>query len=230
MNVSTIFTNTRLKTWYWTSQISDANALILLNEVYRDLINLIKTKINEWYFYYRWSDDTNITDNRYSLNRRTSTQPWLSKLLWISIKYNITDQYYTKIKKQENIWTLDYDLDWYKTNQPNWNPFFCILWDYIHIFPIPTQVVTSWIYFYWISDPIDLLTTSTSDDIKIPIEWHELLVIWLVYKFYEVNKVIDKMTEFMQKYEALKINMLEWLTDRNYSPIESELPYLQNLS
>lgn len=230
MNVSNIFTNTRLKTWYGTNQISDANALILLNEVYRDLINLIKTRVNEWFFYYKWTDDTSITDNRYSLNRRTATEPWLSKLLWLSVKYKSTDQYHTKFNYQENIWTLTNDLDYYKENQSNTEPFYCLLWEYIHIFPTPTEVVTWWINFYWIADPIDLLTTSIDNDIKIPTEWHEWLVFWLSYKFYEVNKVADKMVEKLQQYEIFKEKMVAWLTDRNKSPIESQLPYLSHLS
>ncbi len=227
MDVPSILTSTRLKTWLDTNTISDANALILLNEVYRELINAIKINVNEAYFYYRWTSDTNTTDNRYSLDRRTSTDPWLDKLMSVAVKYKTTDTDYFKLEPK-NFTDLKYDLEWYKTNISTVEGFYLVLWNNINIFPIPEEAVTNGIRFYGISDPIDLTLTSTSAEVLVPVMYHEMLNKWLVVKFYENVQLYDKYNFAKGIYEQDKRDMIVWLKRRDLTPVEVTLPPIYN--
>lgn len=83
MDLSSIYTLARLNTGTTSTNISDANLLILSNIVYRDLINTIVKRVNEDFFYEEWSFDTVANQREYTFPVRTSLVAGLKKVISI---------------------------------------------------------------------------------------------------------------------------------------------------
>lgn len=73
MNLSDIFTLSRLNTGTDTSNMSDATLLSITNVTYRDLINKITSKVDEDFFYQEWTATTVIGQSEYTFPLRTSS-------------------------------------------------------------------------------------------------------------------------------------------------------------
>lgn len=222
MTIAEIISQFRLDNYIDTSQLTDAQALVFVNRTYRDVINEIRVKVNEDYFYNEWKTDTVVWQREYTLLKRTSSVIWMTKIKWISIKYQTTDTEYTKAKL-ETIWNLDKDLQRYIVNQPKTNPFYIISDESIFLYPAPTEGIVDWIIFYWIWDPVDLLTTSVSTDIKIPVEYQEILPLWMLYHSFRARWMISEKNDAKNEYELEKIKMISELSDRVSIPEESEM-------
>ena len=227
MNSATAITEFRLDNYIDTNQLSDANALIFLNRWYRKLINEIRTKVDEDYFYNEWTVDSVIWQREYSLEKRDSDTPWIVKIKGVSIKYKSTDDY---IKARPTTFAnLDRDLTWYETNQPAWEPFYIVSDNSIFIYPKPTEVVTNWIKLYWIADPVELTTSSSEWDIKIPLEYHYILPLSMAYYSFKARWMINEKNDCLNDLNIETAKMIRELSDRIISPIESEMPNITNL-
>ena len=234
MNVSTIISQFRDDISTDEFQTPDDIALVWLNRVYRDLINDIRQKINEDYFYNEWKANTVINQREYTLVQRWTIiewipQDWMNKIKWISVKYKSTDTEYTKLRP-ETLSNLDNDLSWYETNQPASDWFYIISDKSVFIYPVPTEAVINWIKFYWIADPLDLTLTSTENDIKIPLEYHDLLLLWMQQYYFKRNNMINEKNDAKIEYQNEKQRMLSDLTDRIITPLISVMPNLSHLS
>jgi hypothetical protein len=75
MNAATAITQFRTDAYVDSIQVPDATALIWLNRTYRDLINDIRQKVNEDYFYQEWTADTVANQREYTFLPRTSSVP-----------------------------------------------------------------------------------------------------------------------------------------------------------
>ena len=156
-------------------------------------------------------------------------QDWMNKIKWISVKYKSDDLEYKKLRS-ETLSNLEYDLSWYELNQPSNDPFYIISDNSVFIYPTPTESVTNWIIFYWIADPLDLTLTSTEDNIKIPLEYHDLLPLWMQQYYYRSRNMINEKNDAKIEYQNEKQRMLSDLTDRIITPLESVMPNLYHLS
>jgi len=230
-NVATHITDFRLLSW-WTDtvQLTDTNALVLFNKIYRENINLIKTKVKEYHFYNYWYTDTVIWQSEYTLPVRDDVN-WKSgctKLIWVSVKNSSTDIDFTKLRP-ENHSNLDRDIDYYNnnTNPADW--FFTLEDNSYFIKPAPTQVITWWIRVYWIADPANLTLNSTEAEVLIPLEYQDIIPLWMVYLYYKTRNLIWEKNDALNEYIAYQNKMINWLSDRIEVPLESELPNLIHL-
>ena len=228
MNASSCITQFRTDTSVDIIQVPDATAVIWMNRVYRDLINIIRQKINEDYFYNEWTTDTVANQREYLMKPRSVSEDWMVKIKWISLKYKSTDDY--KKCRAETLSNLDRDLQWYELNQPQSDPIYIISDKSIFIYPQPTEVITNWIIFYWIWDPIDLTSTTAESDIKIPLEFHDLLPLWMKQYYYGSSRMINEKNDAKNDYLVARQEMLSNLTDRIVVPVESTMPNLSYLS
>jgi hypothetical protein len=73
MTVANIISQFRIDNYIDSTQLTDVQALVFLNRTYRDLINEIRVKVNEDYFYNEWKTDTVINQREYSLLKRTDS-------------------------------------------------------------------------------------------------------------------------------------------------------------
>lgn len=216
--------------WTSTSQVSDAQALRLLNKSYRTFLNRIKSKVKEGFFYQEWYADTVQNQSEYALPIRTASVDWCDKLISVSVKYSSTDTEHTQLRA-DTIDNLTEDLSRYKTNQPKSDAFFIVNDLSYWIFPAPTEVVTEWIKLYGIKDPIELTLAWVEASVLIPIAFHDVLIKGMKYWFYSsrwldyVWAKNDAKAEFYQDMDTA----ISQLSDRIEKPMESYMPYLANL-
>lgn len=225
MNVATAIAEFRLDNYIDINQLSDNNALIFLNRWYRKLINEIRTKVNEDYFYNEWTVDSVIWQIEYSLEKRDFDTPWIVKIKWVSLKYK--DEYIKAVPTTFS--NLERDLSWYETNQPNSQPFYIVSDNSVFIYPKFTEVITNWIKLYWIADPIDLILSSTEWDIKIPLEYHYLLPLSMAYYSFKARWMINEKNDCYNDLNIETAKMIRELSDRIVSPLISEMPNITNL-
>lgn len=233
MNVSTIISEFRTDNYIDWEQLTDAKALVFLNRAYRDFINEIRVKVNEDYFYDEWKANTVDLQREYILQKRTDTVAWMVNIKWISVSYKWDldanwDLIYKKLRL-ETLWNLDRDLQWYKTNQPESDPFYIISDESMFIYPVPTENVTDWIIFYWIWDPIQLALTDEEEAFKTPLEFQDLLVLGMIYHSYRARWMITEKNDAKAEFNAEKRMAIIELSDRVNTPEISTMPNLTHL-
>jgi hypothetical protein len=227
MNLSEIFTLSRLNTGTDTSNMSDATLLSISNITYRDLINKITSKVDEDFFYQEWTAPTVIGQSEYTFPVRTSVVAGLKKLEQVSVKYKATDVDFTPLRP----WTvtnLDKDKNWYKTNQPESDPFYIVYDKSVSIFPVTTEVQS--FILYGVSDPKELVLAETEVNIVIPLDYHHLMVLGNEYRIYKALRMTNEKNDALNEYNMKIAEMVAELSDRIIRPLESQLPALNQLS
>lgn len=226
MNVQEIIRWTRDETWITEAQLDNPTAVRLLNKVYRELINRIRTYVNEDYLFFEWTADTQIHENRYSLNRREriAWKKWQIKVKSVSMKFKKDKPY--KLLREENEENLVHDMERYAKNTLECDAFFMVLWNYLYTFPQVKYEVTNWIKLTWIADPLDLTYDSSSDEILIPLEAHEYLVLWLNELFYRNQRLRDQEAVAKATYDEELVKMTKFLKRRSLVVTQAQLPPL----
>jgi hypothetical protein len=207
--------------------MSDATLLSITNVTYRDLINKITSKVDEDFFYQEWTAETVIGQSEYTFPVRTSSVAGLKKLEQVSVKYKSTDTDFTPL----NPWTvtnLDKDKSWYKTNQPESDPFFIVYDKSVNIFPVTTEV-TSFI-LYGVSDPKELALAEVEANIVIPVDYHHLIVLGNEYRIYKALRMTNEKNDALNELNVEIAKMVSELSDRVIKPLESTLPALNHLA
>jgi hypothetical protein len=106
-----------------------------------------------------------------------------------------------------------------------------VIGDYsVFIYPDPEEAVTGWIKLYGVSNLGDIATGWTEVSVKIPIEHHNKIAIWMAQYIFTARWAYDKAISMMNMYQWEKEAMVRQLADRNLSPLDSQLPDLLNLS
>lgn len=228
MTVTQIISDFRLDNYIDWVQLTDVQALMLLNRAYRDVLSDIRTKVNEDYFYNEWKTSTVVNQREYYLQKRTDTLAWMVNIKWISVKYKDTETEYKKLRL-ETLSNLDRDLQYYIENQPESDPFYIISDESIFIYPAPKEEITNWIIFYWIWDPANLTLISTEADIKVPLEFQDILTLWMLYQAYRTRWMINEKNDAKAEFELEKRKMIIELSDRVNVPQISEMLNLNNL-
>lgn len=127
----------RLNTGTTSTNIPDATLLTLTNVTYRELINVITSKVNEDFFYQEWLADTVANQREYTFPVRDATTDGFKKVISIGIKYASTDDYY-RMTTPTKFSNLTSDPSYYDENQPNTSPFFTVADKSYFIYPNPT--------------------------------------------------------------------------------------------
>lgn len=73
MDLAAIHTMSRLNTGATTTNLTEPVLLTLTNVTYRELINIIVSKVNEDFFYNEWTADTVANQTEYTFPVRTSS-------------------------------------------------------------------------------------------------------------------------------------------------------------
>lgn len=215
----------RLNTGTTSTNLVDATLLTITNVTYRDLINTIVSRVNEDFFYDEWQSDTIANQREYTFPVRTASVAWLKKLISVGIKYATTDDYY-RITTPTKFSNLTSDPTYYVENQTNTEPFFTVADKSVFIYPVPTTGITNWLYLYWISDPIELQAAATEAQIKIPVDFHQLIVLGNEYRIYKSRALQNDATRAYNEYVVEVNKMCTQLSDRIIKPLESEMPSL----
>lgn len=226
MNLSEIYTMSRLNTSNDGINLHDDVLLTITNVTYRDLINIITSEVSEDFFYDEWTTTTVVGQSEYTFPIRSSTVAGLKKLESLSLKYKSTDTEYT-VATPNKLTNLTNDKNWYKTNQSTAYPFFIVYDKSVSIFPVPTE--ENPMIMYWVSDPIELQAWATEAQIKIPVDFHHIIVLGNEYRIYKSQNRIQEKNNALNEYKMEIRKMVSQLSDRIIKPLESEMPNLNAL-
>jgi hypothetical protein len=96
----------------------------------------------------------------------------------------------------------------------------------IFIYPTPDENITKGLRLEWKYIPLDLTLATTSDEIKLAPEYHNILVKWLNSLVFWEKQLFDKQQLWEWFYlEAIKQMQVEWSFD-NESFYHTMDPYL----
>lgn len=228
MNAETIIDDALLRTH---TDSDDYNPLVEwirhLNLVYGKVVDKI-TEVTKWdYFWDLWVSDTVIWQSEYEADKLWIDPDALDikKINKVFIKYKSTDTYPTKVRYQ-NPGILDYHPNYYKDNQSKSDPFFYIQDKSIFIYPAPTEALVEWLEIYVIHSPADLLITSTEDEIEIPRQFHEVLVLGLMIYIYHTQGKINEANALEWKYKSELNDMVAFMKQRYNQPMRKTLSSL----
>lgn len=226
MDLSAIYTLSRANTGTDSSNMPDATLLVVTNQTYRDIINRIVSQVDEGFFYDEWIAATVIGQTEYTFPVRDADTAGLKKLKSVSIKYRATDTEW-KMARPTTITNLTADKSEYASKQPESDPLYVVYDKSVSIYPAPSEV--NQIKLYGISDPTELQAGATEADIRIPVDFHSLIVLGNEYKIHKIKNNVDEKNDSLAEYEREMVKMVEQLTDRIDRPLESEMPCLNHL-
>jgi hypothetical protein len=124
---------------------------------------------------------------------------------------------------------LPADPTYYVEWQSSATPFFTVADKSLFIYPTPTTTVASGLLMYWISDPINLIAWDAESAIKIPVDYHHLIVLGNEYRIYKARRMTNEKNDALVEYQNACNKMVTELSDRIIRPLESEQPCLTHL-
>lgn len=201
-----------------TNQITDNQALNIFNRARRDIINEIRKAGDNYFYNYYKVENTVVWQEEYTLRQKTNSDAWMVKVQSVSIKYNTTDTSSTKVR-YESIYNLDRDLEWYKTNWSQQDPFYLVMDKSIFIYPAPDENVDDWLTIYAITDPVDCTLSWTEAEVAIPIEWQGIIPILMKKYSYQSRGMINEKNDAIAEYER-EIAKLKKGIKRNLWPLQ----------
>ena len=182
MDVSTIIELSRKQTGTTTWQISDNDYLKYVNIVYKDIFSSLFTDSKK-YTWQTYTTDIVANQSEYILPNPVSDagNGGLKVVLNVFYKGKKIPVYDTSLYNNEKDLTD-------KNNKP-----YAILRDgSIFIIPIPEEDISWGLVIEWKYIPIDLTLATTSDEIKLPPEDHNIIVKWLNSMVFWEKQIFDK--------------------------------------
>ena len=219
MDVSSIITLSRKQTATSIWQITDEKYLESLNIVYRELFSKLATASKK---YTRETYTTDVIKDQveYVLPIRWWTKTGIKLVL---------DVFY----KWEKIKIFDSDRRHFEEENGD-KPTYWVVRDWsIFIYPRPTEDITAWLRVEWKYIPLDLSLTDTNDNIKLPVEYHNILVEWLNAAIFGEKQIYDKQQLWKWYYEMDIQNMIyEWGSENEdwYEDMEDPFGYYTSLN
>lgn len=216
MDVSTIISLSRKQTATTVWQISDTDYLIYLNIIYKDIFSRLSTASKK-YTRQTYTTDVVADQTEYTIPTPVSTQTWLKLVL---------DVFY----KWEKIKIYDSDIRNHETVAEYVKPYGILRDGSIFIYPTPTENIEWWLRMEWKYIPLDLELTDTETYIKLPAEYHNVLVKWLNHLVFGEKQIFDKQQLRENAYLwAIQQIMIEWSfeNESGYIVEMSDLSFLE---
>lgn len=204
MDVSTIITLSRNQTWTSVWQISDTDYLRYLNIIYKDVFSRLSVNSKK---YTRQSYTTDVVEwqNEYIIPQPTNSQTWLKLIL---------DCFYIHEWKDKKIPIYDADIRTDYDVKQQVQPYWVLRDGSIFIYPTPNTNIANGLRLEWKYIPLDLVSTNTSDEIKLAPEYHNILVKWLNSLVFGDKQVYDKQQLWENYYlQAIQQMQTEWCFD-----------------
>jgi hypothetical protein len=217
MDVSTIIWLSRKQTSTTTWQISDADYLKYLNIVYKEIFSRLSVASKK-YTWQTYTTDVVAWQSEYIIPEATDEQTWIKLVLDVFLDGEKIKVYDTNI--DSNVYNKKHQLQSY------W-----ILRDWsIFLYPAPTHSIEWWLRVEWKYIPMDLLLTDTDVYIKLPAEYHNVLVKWLNSLVFGEKQIFDKQQLWENYYlTAIQQMMTEWSMENEsgYHVEDADLSFLE---
>ena len=182
MDVSTIIWLSRKQTSTTTWQISDNDYLTYLNIVYKDVFSRLSVNSKK-YTWQTYTTDIVANQSEYILPNPTSDTDNGGMKVLLNVFYD---------KKKIPVYDTSLYNDYKDLTDKNNKPYWIIRDGSIFIIPIPDKSITWGLVIEWKYIPVDLSLSSTSDDIKLPPEDHNIIVKWLNSMVFWEKQIFDK--------------------------------------
>ena len=216
MDVSTIISLSRKQTSTTTWQISDNDYLTYLNIVYKDIFSRLSTASKK-YTWQTYTTDVVADQTEYTIPAPVSNQTWLKLVLDVFYKWEKIKIYDSDIRDNETVaeYVKPYGIirDWS-----------------IFIYPTPKENIEWWLRMEWKYIPLDLELTDTETYIKLPAEYHNVMVKWLNSYVFGEKQVFDKQQLRENAYLwAIQQIMTEWSFENEsaYHVEDADLSFLE---
>lgn len=144
MDTQTIVNLARKRAYTDSTQVSDSDAILYLNLVYKDIRQRISQKNNLDYAADIFGGSLIVGQTEYSIPIITGSQHGADKILDVVVDYMINGVSSPIRAFSERFSNLDYPPEYYQTNQSFRNPFYCIYDTGLFIYPTPTT--TSYVF------------------------------------------------------------------------------------
>lgn len=233
MSVSNRIARARRLAGVDSNQYPDTDAIVDLNAVYHEIEDAIVAEQEDFFWDY-FKSNTVVGQSEYSLP--ASTDMWAdwsgtNKLLQLSIKYNTTDDYYTKVRRTD-IYNMDREMEWYEENQPSSDPIYHISDNSYFVYPAPTTAVTNGIKGVIVKELRDLTTSDAASDIfngKISPKYHSLIELGMLESIYGWQQKPNEAIKARNDFEKWLKNLTDRIGNRYEEPMESEMPNINYL-
>lgn len=184
MDVTTILTKSRTQTSTSVGQKSDALMLADLNIVQGDIFSSLNA-VSKKYTRQTYKTDSVASQHEYTIPVQSSPVTGLTRVLNVQIKYSSTWDYIPL--KMYDTW-IPVDNDYTNENIP-----YCIQRDdSIFIYPAPTTAITDGIMIEGNYQPLPLTLATTSAQIKLKADNHDLLLFGLNMRGFADKQIVDK--------------------------------------
>lgn len=201
-----------------TTAIEDFN--IVYHRVERAIV-----KLQEDFFWQNfYLDDTVIGQSEYAIPTGAT------KILDIAVKYRADDDYIPA--RLTDIQNLDYDVEWYKKNQPTSQPFYHLSDNSYFVYPAFTSVLSDAVRVTAIQKLSDLTISNTSNEIfngKITDDYHYILDLGLLEYIYAQRQMPNEAMKARNDFERELQILLDTLDERTPWYQESEMPNITHL-
>lgn len=236
MLISNIEAQLRTRTWVSTTQYSQAQFLLDINEAKDEFWSAIVDRLTVDYNYDIWTVDETSTISEYTMPEVAYNLAWMKILKWVAISYdwetfpNTWLLKYTKAKRVSPN-DLPYQWNYYVENQNQSDPIYYIADNSYFIAPaFRAEWLENRIQLTGIKKIADYTINTTESEMRIPVDFQRLLI-WAVIPFALMAKRADDNTiqKAQNDYEVKKTqaiqnlaNREEWTITMNY-PTEDDI-------
>ncbi len=209
---------------------SDADAIADLNQVKNDVWSTIVTYVNENMYWQEFFTTPVVGQAEYTLPPISSTLTGMKKIKDLKIAYDATPYTGTSVlqyvmAKEISPSTLQYPWSYYEEFQNPKTPLYYVADNSFFIAPTVTTAVTNGIVITGIRNIADYnLTTTTEDDMIIPLDQQELLTYGLIPYIFDMKTMFPESQAAMAKYESMKQKMISNLSERVIAPFQNQFP------
>jgi len=206
--------------------ITYAKALKYVQKRRNYILDCIRSKLWEKYFYQTYYTDIVAWQNEYTLPVSSSTSGNVLNVRRVEVKQKSTDIYRKYI-----VWD-DRDLQStdYLEKANTW--IYELRWLSIFLYPTPLESVTQWMFIEWVINLSDITVSSIELDI---FWWHtelrqyiQLIADWLCADLFASNRQYDDKQIAENDYQTNINNMIRSISNRGNSIISEWLPVLDH--
>lgn len=236
MLITDIEAQIRTRTGVSTTQYSQAQFLLDINEAKDEFWSTVVAKLNNERNWDSWKLDNTSLISEYQIPTVAYDTAWAKVLSWVSMNYT-WDTYTTtwlpiyipaRLVSPDS---LQYEWNYYVENQSTLDPIYRIADDSIFIAPsFRTASLADRIKLTWIRKIPDYTIATTEANLKLPVDFQRLLI-WSVIPFALMAKRSDNNTiqKAQNDYEKKKLVAIQNMSARKEWPITMEYPTQDNI-
>lgn len=231
MLITNIEAQLRTRTWVSTSQYSQAQFLLDINEAKDEFFSAYVAKLNNERNWDSWKVDDTTLISEYAMPEVAYDTAWAKVLSWVAVNYT-WDTYTTtglpiyipaRLVSPDS---LEYEWNYYVENQSTNDPMYMIADNSYFIAPsFRTASLSERIKLTWIRKIPDYTISTTEAGMKIPVDFQRLLIWACIPSALMAKRVDDNIVQKAQNdYESKKVTAIQNLSQRKEWPVTMELP------